>query len=162
MVVMVVVVVLMVVLMALSCWSWQVPGSRYWLQVSSVCLCVAQCWQVLEHSSAVMNLLLFPCSHNIDISLKTQQKAPAYVSHILYLYNIETFLTAAVGELRAEAGLLVVMPPPVVTGTGALSLGLQTDRGLRLRETQRLTVRLTDKPVTVAQTSSVREGSNQG
>ena len=78
------------------------------------------------------------------------------------LVNIETFLTAAVGELRAEAGLLVVVPPPVVTGTGALSLGLQTDRGLRLRETQRLTVRLTDKPVTVAQTSSVCEGSGQG
>ena len=77
------------------------------------------------------------------------------------LVNIETFLTAAVGELRAEAGLLVVVPPPVVTGTGALSLGLQTDRGLRLRETKRLTVCLTDKPVTVAQTSSVREGSGQ-
>ena len=77
------------------------------------------------------------------------------------LVNIEISLTAAVGELRAEAGLVVVMPPPVITVAGTLGLRLQTDRGLGLRETQRLTVRLADKPVPVSKTSSVCEGSGQ-
>ena len=76
--------------------------------------------------------------------------------------NIDTFLTAAIGELRAEAGLLVVKPPPVISTAGTLGLGLQADRDLRLGETERLTVRLADKPVAVTQTSSVREGSGQG
>ena len=78
-----------------------------------------------------------------------------------FLNDIEIFLTAAVGELRAEAGLVVVMPPPVITSAGTLGLRLQTDRGLGLRETERLTVRLADKPVPVSQTSSVCEGSGQ-
>ena len=56
---------------------------------------------------------------------------------------------------------MVVIPPPVVSGAGALSLRLEANRELGLGETEGLAVSSGGEPVAVTQTSPVCEGSEQ-
>ena len=54
---------------------------------------------------------------------------------------------------------MVVIPPPVVSRAGALSLRLETNLDLRLGETEGLAVSPGGEPVAVTQTSPVCERS---
>ena len=56
---------------------------------------------------------------------------------------------------------MVVVPPPVVSRAGALSLRLEANRELRLGETEGLAVRPAGEPVAVTQTAAVCEGSEE-